>query len=295
MTRIKTALLLTGLTVLFVLVGQMLGGQAGMFIALILALVMNGIAYWFSDSIALRMAGAQEVSEVEAPGLHSLVTELAIYAGLPKPRVYVIDSPSPNAFATGRDPAHAAVAVTTGILQLLSERELAGVLAHELAHIKNRDTLISTIVAVLAGSITMLADMAQWSLLFGGFGRHEEDEESGLNPLATLIMIIVAPIAAMLIQFAISRQREFAADALGAQIVGDPLPLANALRKLELGVELQPMLGTNPALAPLYIVHPFNAGGLMSLFSTHPPIAERIARLMLMERYERPAGLGVWA
>jgi len=293
MTRIKTALLLTGLTVLFVLVGRMLGGHGGMIIALILALIMNGIAYWCSDSLALKMAGAQEVSELEAPALHSLVTELAIYAGLPTPRVYIIDNPSPNAFATGRDPGHAAVAVTTGILRLLNQQELAGVLAHELAHIKNRDTLISTVVAVLAGAITTLADMAQWSLLFGGFGHHDDDEEGSLNPLAAIILMIVAPIAAMLIQFAISRQREFAADALGAQIVGDARPLINALRKLEMGVELRPMLGANPALAPLYIVHPFNAGGLMSLFSTHPPVAERIARLM--EWYGRPAGLRLWA
>jgi heat shock protein HtpX len=292
MTRIKTALLLTGLTVLFVLVGQALGGTTGLVIALALALLMNGISYWFSDQIALRMAGAQEVSEVEAPELHSLVTELAIYAGLPKPRVYLIDSPSPNAFATGRDPQHGAVAVTTGILRLLSQRELAGVIAHELAHIKNRDTLIATIVAVIAGAITALADMAQWSMLCGGFGRHD-DEEGGTNPLAALLMIIVAPIAAMLIQFAISRQREFAADELGSKIVGDPMALANALRKLEMGVAMRPMVEADPAQASLYIVNPFNAGGLVSLFSTHSPIAERIARLM--DLYRRPMMLQGWA
>jgi heat shock protein HtpX len=207
------------------------------------------------------------------------------------PRVYIIDNPSPNAFATGRDPQHAAVAVTTGITRILSRQELAGVIAHELAHIRNRDTLIATVVAVLAGAITSIAHFAQYALIFGGFGR-SSDDEGGMNPLAGLVMIIVAPIAAMLIQFAISRQREFAADATGARIVGDPMALANALRKLEMGVEARPMVEANPAQASLYIVNPFNAGGLSKLFSTHPPIAERVARLI--ELSHQPSSLQSW-
>jgi heat shock protein HtpX len=291
-TGIKTILLLTGLTVLLVMLGRAFGGTVGMVFALVLALVMNGVSYWFSDRIALRMAGAREVSESEAPALHAMVTELATYARLPKPRVYVIDNASPNAFATGRDPDHSAVAVTTGLMQLMRREELAGVIAHELAHIKNRDILTSTIVSVLAAAITSIAHMAQWGLMFGGFGR-QNDEEGDTNPLAALAMIIIAPIAAMLIQFAISRQREYAADALGAKICGDPLWLANALRKLEMGVAMRPMVTANPAQAPLYIVHPFDGGGLVKLFSTHPPIAERVARLTDLARH--PASLQQWA
>lgn len=287
MTGIKTALMLTGLTVLLVMVGGALGGRGGLMIALVLGLILNGVSFWFSDKIALRMAGAREVSEAEAPGLHRMVAELATYARLPKPRVYMINNPSPNAFATGRDPEHGAVAVTTGLTRMLSEQELAGVIAHELAHIKNRDTLIATIAAVLAGAISSLAHMAMWF----GLGRGHDDE--GGNPLGGILMIFLAPIAAMLIQFAISRQREYAADALGARIVNDPLALANALRKLELGVQMRPMAEANPAQASLYIVNPFSGGGIAKLFSTHPPMAERIARLTELARH--PASLQQWA
>ncbi len=276
-TGIKTAVLMAGLTVLLVMIGRAIGGFSGMIAFLMIGLVMNLVTYWFSDSIALRMSGAREVSEAEAPELHRLVAELSTYARLPKPRVYIIDSPSPNAFATGRDPKHAAVAATTGIMQMLTRQELAGVMAHELAHIKNRDTLIATIASVMAGAISSLAHMAMW------FGFRGDDDEGG-NPFAGLLMVILAPIAAMLIQFAISRQREFAADRLGAQIVGDPMALANALQKLEMGVHMRPMVEANPAQASLYIVHPFSAGGLAGLFSTHPPTAERIARLMEYSR-----------
>jgi heat shock protein HtpX len=288
MTRIKTALLLAGLTGLFVLVGREVGGVAGLAIALMLALALNGIAYWYGDAIALQMAGARAVDAFDAPALHALVAELAADARLPMPRVYVIDEPSPNAFATGRDPRHAAVAVTTGLLHLLDRHELAGVIAHELAHIKNRDTLIATIAAVLAGAIAALADMAKWALLLGG-GQHEEEER---NPLVTLLLILVAPVAALLIQLAVSRQREFAADALGARITGDPLALASALQKLELGVARRPMVAANPALASLYIVNPFAGDALGSLFSTHPPIRERIARLLAGS--SRPAFVSQW-
>jgi heat shock protein HtpX len=292
MTALKTALLLTGLTVLLVLIGRTFFGTAGVIIFLAIGLVMNGISYWFSDKIALAMAGAREVSAAEAPQLHGMVADLAQRANLPMPRVYIIDNPSPNAFATGRDPQHAAVAATTGIMRILNRQELAGVMAHELAHIKNRDTLIATIASVIAGAITSIAQIGQFGLLFGGFGR-SDNEEGGSNPIVALVMLIVAPIAAMLIQFAISRQREYAADALGAKIVGDPLALANALRKLEMGVEMRPMVEANPAQASMYIVNPFSAGGLAGLFSTHPPMAERIARLTEMARH--PVSLQRWA
>jgi heat shock protein HtpX len=290
MTGIKTAMLLAGLTVLLVIVGGALGGTSGVIIAFGFAILMNGISYWFSDKIALSMARAREVSPAEAPRLHRLVEGLATYARMPKPRVYLIDDPSPNAFATGRDPEHGVVALTTGIMNILSERELAGVIAHELAHIRNRDTLIATIGAVIAGAITSLAHMAQWALMFGGFGRN--DEEGG-SPLAALPLIIIAPIAALLIQMAISRQREFAADALASKITGDPLALADALRGLTRGVEMIPSHQANPAQASLYIVNPFSGGGLMKLFSTHPPIHERIAKLEELAR--RPASLQSWA
>ena len=250
--------------------------------ALVLSLVMNFGAYWFSDKIALSMAGAREVSYSEAPDLHRVVERLAAMARLPKPRVYVIDDPSPNAFATGRDPSHAAVAVTTGILRILSYEELAGVLAHELAHVRNRDTLTATVAAALAGAITWIAQMAQWALMFGGLGGHRDDnrEEAG-SLVGGLLMIIVAPIAATIIQLAISRSREFAADADGARIVGNPLALASALRKLDAVTHVRPM-EVAPAVSPLFIVNPFGGGGWVSLFSTHPPIAERVARLERM-------------
>ncbi len=288
---IKTVFLLTLLTVLFILVGQAIGGRGGMLMAFMLAMVMNFTSYWWSDKIALQMAGAREVSESEAPDLHQLVAELATYARLPKPRVYMIDNDSPNAFATGRDPQHAAVAVTSGILRILSRSELAGVLSHELGHVKNRDTLIATVVAAVAGAITMLANMAQWAMMFGGFGRRD-DEDNGMGGLVGgLLMIILAPIAATVIQLAISRAREYEADATGAQIMGDPNSLANALEKLEAGVQYRPLVTANQATAPLFIVNPF-AGGMSGLFSTHPPIAERVARLRKMATHSHGYGVG---
>jgi heat shock protein HtpX len=276
----KTALLLTALTVLLVLVGRALAGTSGMLVMLAFALVMNVVSYWFSDKIVLAMNGAHPVGPHEAPELYALVAEVARTARLPMPRVYIVDSPTPNAFATGRDPSHAAVAVTTGIMRLLTPRELRAVLAHELGHVRNRDTLIMTVVAVIAGAITAIANMAQWSMFFGGFGGHRDDE--GPNPIAAVLMIILAPLAAMLIQLAISRTREYEADATGARLSDDPLALASALEKLQAGVAAYPMTNANPATASLYIVNPLSGQALANLFSTHPPIPERVARLRAM-------------
>src|SRR5205807_1055827 len=232
-------------------------------------------AYWFSGDIALRMAGAREVSEQEASDLHQLVAEIATYARLPKPRVAIIDNPSPNAFATGRDANHAVVAVTTGILGMLSRDELMGVLAHELGHVRNHDILISSIAATVAGAITMLAHAAQWAMIFGGFGGGRDDEDT--NPFAALLMIIVAPIAATLIQLAISRSREYGADETGARILGNPEALASALEKLEMASSVRP-LPVNPAVAHMFIVNPLKGVSFSGLFSTHPPLEERIRR-----------------
>jgi heat shock protein HtpX len=284
--HIRTVLLLGLLTGLFMLIGSALGGTGGMVIAFGLAIVMNMGAWWFSDSIALRFSGAQEVSPQEAPDLHRMIERLAQNADIPKPRVYLIDSPMPNAFATGRSPEKGAVAATTGIIDILTYDELAGVMAHELAHIKNRDTLISSLAATFAGAISMLADMAMWSFFFGGFGGGDEEEGGGAGDLVGgLVMLIVAPIAALLIQMAISRGREFVADAEGAKILGDPLPLANALAKIE-GWKHQSMeagyeADVRPATAHQYIINPLH-GGLAGLFSTHPSTEERIARLRAM-------------
>jgi len=287
---LKTVALLAALTALFIFVGRLIGGNGGMIIAFFFAVIMNFGAYWFSDKIALRMAGAHEVSYNEAPELHRLVDQLAAYGRLPKPKVCVIDNPSPNAFATGRDPGHAAVAVTTGILRILNTQELAGVLAHELAHIKNRDTLIMTVVATFAGAITMLAHMAQWALIFGGM-RGDDDEGGGLGSLAGgILMIFLAPIAATIIQLAISRAREYSADSGGARIVGEPLALASALEKLDAAVHRVPM-AVNPAAAHLFIVNPFSGGAIAGLFSTHPPVAERVARLRDMAMNPSRSGL----
>lgn len=286
---LKTTALLGALTVLLVLAGQWFGGTQGMIIAFILAVLMNGGAYWFSDKLALSMAGAREVSRYEAPRLYQMVAQLAQRANLPMPRVYLIDSAAPNAFATGRDPQHGAVAVTTGLLQLLNDDEVAAVIAHELGHIRNRDTLISTIAATFAGAIAILADMAQWALLLGGFGRHHDDDaqDSGLAGLVSgLLLILAAPIAATLIQLAISRTREFEADAAGATISGSPLALASALRKIEAWKQRLP-LATNPAMANLYIINPLDGGAIVKLFSTHPPTEERIARLERMAVRQR--------
>ena len=278
MNTTKTLLLMAALTALFMIAGQAMGGRQGMTIALLLALGLNFFAYWNSDKMALAMNRAREVSVAEAPDLHALVGGLAARAGIPMPRVYVVDDPTPNAFATGRNPEHAAVAVTTGILQVLDRYELEGVVAHELAHIKNRDILIGSIAAVMAGAISYLATMAQWSMLFGG-GRN--DDEEGGNPVAMLATMLVAPLAASLIQLAISRSREYIADATGAEICGRPQSLASALNKLA-NYNAQRPMDVNPASAQMYIVNPLSGGSIAGLFSTHPPMEERIRRLMSM-------------
>lgn len=277
MNTFKTTFLMALLTVLLVTAGGALGGNGGMMIAFLFALIMNGVSYWFSDKIVLRMYGAQEIGPGEALNLHRLVEELALRAQMPKPKLYKIPDPAPNAFATGRDQNHAAVAVTQGILQLLDEHELRGVLAHELSHIKNRDILVGTVAAVMAGAISMLANMAHWGMVFGG---RSEDEE-GSHPIVALLMIIVAPVAALLVQMAISRGREYGADETGAAISQAPLSLAQALRKLQSGIERVPM-DANPATAHMFIVSPLTGGGLLTLFSTHPPMQERIRRLESM-------------
>jgi heat shock protein HtpX len=285
MNSMKTAFLMTLMTVLVVSVGYFLGGQGGMVMAFLFAVVMNFGSYWFSDKIVLRMYGAQEVTEQEQPQLYRITKDLTARAGLPMPKLYIIRGDQPNAFATGRDPEHAAVAVTESIMSLLTWDELRGVIGHELGHVKHRDILISTIAATFAGAISMLAHMAQWAMIFGG-GRRSSDDEGG-SPIASLVMIIVAPIAAMLIQMAISRSREYSADEAGAEYSGNPLLLAGALRKLQSRAEAIPM-DANPATAHLFIVNPLSGGGLMTLFSTHPPLEERVARLEAMV-YGRPA------
>ena len=252
MNSMKTFLLMAALTALFMVAGRAMGGQQGMMIALLFAVGLNFFAYWNSDTMALAMNRAREVAVAEAPDLHALIASLAARAGIPKPKVYVIDESTPNAFATGRNPEHAAVAVTTGILQILDRSELEGVIAHEMGHIRNRDILISSIAAVMAGAISYLATMAQWSMIFGG-GR--SDEEGGANPLAMLVAMIVAPLGASLIQLAISRSREYIADATGAEICGHPKSLASALNKLANYNAQQPM-DVNPASAQMYIVNP---------------------------------------
>ena len=275
---VKTVALLGALTGLFVLIGGSVGGSGGATIALALAVVMNFGAWWFSDKLALRMSGAREVSEADAPDLHAMVANLAQLARLPKPRVYIIESDTPNAFATGRDPKHAAVAVTTGIMGLLSRDELSGVIAHELAHVRNRDTLISAVSATVAGAITWIAQMIQFNALFGGLGGNDR-EEGGGSIAGALILAFLAPIAAVIIQMAISRSREFQADATGARILGDPLPLASALEKLQVGNQRRPLVNGNPATAHMYIVNPFGGANVGKLFSTHPPVEDRVARL----------------
>ncbi|MFQ5508809.1 MAG: zinc metalloprotease HtpX [Leptospirillia bacterium] len=276
MNAMKTAFLLTALTLILVYGGGAMAGESGMMIALIFAGVMNIGAYWYSDKLILKMSRAREVSEAQAPELYSIVRELSTRARLPMPKVYIMDDPSPNAFATGRNPEHAAVAATTGIMSILNREELAGVMAHELAHVGNRDILIGTIAATIAGAISMLAQMAQFAMIFGG-GRDNDNH----NPLAAIAMMIIAPIAAMLVQMAISRSREYGADARGAEICGNPMWLARALRKLEQGAAARPM-EVNPSTAHMYIVNPLRGGGLKSLFSTHPPMDERVRRLEQM-------------
>jgi heat shock protein HtpX len=279
MNTTKTVVLMVGLTVLLVLIGGAFGGRQGMILAFIFASVMNIISYWFSDKIVLRMYGAQEVSEADAPVLYSVTRDLAMKMNMPMPKVYIIPSDAPNAFATGRNPNHAAVAATEGILRLLTKEELAGVMAHEMGHVRNRDILIGTIAATIAGAISMLANMAQWAMIFGG-GRRDRDEGAG-GMIGGILMIILAPIAAALIQMAISRSREYEADATGARISGNPLALASALKKLQLGTQRIPM-DANPATAHMFIVNPLRGRGFVSLFSTHPPLEDRIARLEAM-------------
>ncbi len=282
MNQFKTFLLMALLTLLLVWVGDMVGGRQGAIFALVMAGVMNFGAYWFSDKIVLRMYGAREVSEAEAPGLHRIVRELVQKAGMPMPKVYIIESDSPNAFATGRNPEHAAVAVTRGILRLLDEDELKGVIGHELSHIRHRDILISTVAATIAGALSYLAMMARWSLFFGGFGS-DDDEGGGANILGVILFTTLAAFAAMLIQLAISRAREYLADEGGARLAGNPLYLARALAKLEMASRRIP-LEANPATAHMFIVNPLKGGSILTLFSTHPPIEERIRRLEEMAR-----------
>jgi heat shock protein HtpX len=276
----KTGFLLAVLTVMLVLLGGAFGGRQGMLIAFVIALLMNFVSYWFSDKMVLAAYGAQPIDEAAAPRLYAIVHRLATRAGIPMPRVYLIPSETPNAFATGRNPEHAAVAVTEGIMRILDEEELEGVLAHELSHVKNRDVLISTIAATLAGAITYLAHMAQFAAMFGG--RRDDDEEGGSNPVAAILLAILAPIAALLVQMAVSRAREFQADATGAQVAGKSWGLAKALEKLQMANEAAPMANATPATAHLFIVNPLSGQTLMRLFSTHPPLEERIARLRAM-------------
>jgi heat shock protein HtpX len=273
---VKTTLLLAALTGLMVLMGNWLGGRSGMILALGLAAVMNFGSYWFSDKIVLAMYRARPASPSEAPRLHAIVDRLVARAELPKPALYVLPQPAPNAFATGRNPSHAAVAVTAGLMKAMDDEEIEGVIAHELAHIKNRDILISSVAATVAGAITMLATMARWGAILGGFGGRD-DRDGGI--LGLLVMTLVAPIAALIIQMAVSRSREYAADATGARIAGSPYGLARALEKLGTYSKRIPMQST-PATSHMFIVMPLSRGGLMGLFSTHPPIEERVRRLL---------------
>jgi heat shock protein HtpX len=280
---LKVTLLLAGLTGLFVVIGGALGGTGGMIIALVFAVGLNMAMWWFSGTLALKMSRARPVTASEQPALHAAVERLAARAQIPAPRVYVIDSPMPNAFATGRTPAHGAVAVTTGLMSMLDAQELDGVIAHELAHIKHRDTLIASIAASIAGAISMIADMFFWSMLFGG-GQDEEGAGAG-----GFLMIFLAPLIALILQLAISRSREFSADEAGARITGDPVPLASALQKLEATLHSRQPQGArepehvNPATASLYIVNPLAGGsGMLALFRTHPPTEQRVARLMAL-------------
>lgn len=277
MNRVKTTLLLGALTGLLIVFGGAAAGQQGMIFGFVLALMMNMISYWFSDRIVLTMYGAREIAPDDAPALHRALQRLAQKARIPVPRMYLIPSPSPNAFATGRSPQKAGVAVTEGILRLLDEDELEGVLAHELSHVKNRDTLVSAVAATIAGAITLLASMAKWAVIFGMGGRSDDDR--GENPFALLLMAFLAPLAAMIIQLAISRSREYLADSTGARMAGNPMGLAGALKKLAAYSERIPM-DANPSTAHLFIVNPLTGGGIASLFSTHPPIEKRIERLV---------------
>jgi len=281
MNSIKSVLLLGALTGLLMFIGGMFGGKGGVVVAFLFAVVMNFGAYWFSDKLILKMYKAREVTERQAPEVHALVRDLAMRASMPMPKVYIIPEETPNAFATGRNEDHAVVAVTEGILRILSRDELEGVLAHELMHIKNKDMLIGSIAATLAGAIVMLANMAQWAALFGGSSRDSDEEGGGSNLVGMILMAVLAPLAATLIQMAISRSREYLADEGGAKISGKPYGLAGALEKLSRASQVMPM-EAKPATAHLFIVTPLTGQAFMNLFSTHPPIAERIARLRSM-------------
>ncbi len=277
MGYLRTVIFLAALTALLIFLGDLIGGRQGAIIGLVFAGIMNFGSYWFSDRIVLAMYGAKQVTESEAPELYRTVRELTGRAGLPMPKVYIIHTETPNAFATGRNPQHSAVAVTSGIMRLLSREELSGVIAHELSHIKNRDVLISTIAATIAGAISYVSHMALWFSMFGG-----RDSREGANPFVLIVMLIIAPIAAMLIQMAISRSREFVADKDGARIVGNPLYLADALRKLGYYNKRIPMQDVNEATAHMFIVSPLSGDTVVKLFSTHPPLEERIKRLEAM-------------
>jgi heat shock protein HtpX len=292
MNYMRTAILLAGLTGLFMGVGYLMGGESGAAIAFVIAAAMNLISYWNADRMVLSMYDAHEVDEAAAPELYSIVRNLSARAGLPMPRVYVIDNPQPNAFATGRDPQHAAVAVTAGLLNSMSREELAGVLAHELAHIRNHDTLIMTLTATIAGAISMLA---QFGMFFGG--GHRDNNGGGLGLIGTLAMVILAPIAAMLVQMAISRTREYAADEAGARIAGRPEWLASALVKLEEAAQAIPnaQAERNPATAHMFIINPLTGEGMDNLFSTHPSTENRVAALQRLAREMNQPGTGAWA
>ena len=280
MNALKTGVLLAALTMLIVWIGRMFGGPAGMILAFGFALIMNAVSYWYSDKIVLRMYRAQPVSEAEGPELHALVQRLTREAGLPMPKLYVIPNEMPNAFATGRNPQNAAVAVTQGMMRILGRDEVEGVIAHELAHVKNRDILIATIAATLAGAIMMMASIARWGMILGGYGGRDDRDGGGFG---LLIAVIVAPIAALMIQMAISRSREYQADATGARISGKPLGLANALVKLENAANHIPSQAS-PATAHMFIVNPLRGGGIASLFSTHPRTPDRVNRLEAIAR-----------
>ena len=281
MNTLKVGLMLIALTAIFVVMGRVIGGQQGMIIAFLFAIVMNFGSYWFSDRIVLGMSGARPLSEPDAPELYQLTAELAQRAQIPMPKLYVIDDPQPNAFATGRDPNHAAVAVNRGLLQILDKREVEGVIAHELGHVKHRDTLIMSVVATLAGAILMLANMGRFAAMFGGMGRNDE---RGVNPIVALAMVFIAPIAAMLVQMAISRSREYEADAIAARLTGSPDGLIHALTKLDSSAAHIPSRFASPQTAHLRIVNPLRGvGGIAGLFSTHPPMDERIKRLQQLQ------------
>ncbi len=298
--QMKTWALMAALGGLLVLVGGALGGPNGMMVALVFAVLMNGFVYWTSDSLALRANGARELAPGEAPAYRAIVEGLSRRHGIPTPRLYIVDRPEPNAFATGRDPQHSAVAVTRGLLELMDERELTGVLAHELSHVKNRDTLVGTVAATIGGTISFVAQMAQFQMIFGG-----RDENEGGNPIGALAAVILAPLAAMIIQLAVSRSREYLADSSGAQLTGDPESLARALEKLAAAKQPgafgrfrtrrpEPQPALNPAFAHMYVVNPLAGVSLGSLFSTHPPIEDRVARLrgMRLNTLSRPVRFG---